>query len=178
MVVELDFPFDLRHFFKYWYGIYTIFGICIQFFEHQYQCSTPSFHFIRLFIHGTATCRHRISSLPPPPLLNETHDAMDFSTSGVTAPRNSVWHCTRRCCRYGETWSGHDRTVIYYYYFMSSLKLLQIKDFLHYVFLIKIFFIIFCNSTLGKGYDAWDDLMGAQVTATRRGVKWWLGWSR
>jgi hypothetical protein len=41
-------------------------------------------NFILFSIHGTATCKHCDSSLPPSlPRLYETHDAMDFSTSGV-----------------------------------------------------------------------------------------------
>jgi hypothetical protein len=45
--------------------------------------SVLPFHFILFSIHGTATCDHCNSSLPPPPLTYDTHDAMDFSTSGV-----------------------------------------------------------------------------------------------
>jgi hypothetical protein len=57
--------------------------------------------------------------------------------------RNSVWHCTRRCCRFGQTWNGHDWTVHYFLFYVSSFwnycrsKISSItffnKDFLHYV---------------------------------------------
>jgi len=119
----------VRHIHDVWYFVFSSVSNSI---------SALPLNFILFSIHGTATCKLCNSSLPPPPRVYEAHDAMDFSTSGV----NCTWYASEivfdiahgGVADFGQAWNGHDWTVHYFLFYVSSLKLLQVKDFLHYVF--------------------------------------------